>query len=154
MDRLDRRILECLQRDAGTTNQALAERVGLSPSACLARVRRLRESGTIERTVALLDPAAAGPRVELVVEVFTERDDRALFERFERAAREAPEVRQCYRVTGDSDFVLIVSVPDMDAYDAFCDRVLYGDSNMAKFRTLVVRRRAKFDPFVPLGDGG
>ena len=50
--------------------------------------------------------------------------------------------------------MLIVSVPDMDAYDAFCDRVLYGDSNMAKFRTLVVRRRAKFDPFVPLGDGG
>ena len=154
MDRLDRRILECLQRDAGTTNQALADRVGLSPSACLARVRRLRESGTIERTVALLDPAAVGPHLELVVEVFAARDDRALFERFERATREAPEVRQCYRVTGDSDFVLIVSVPDMDAYDGFCERVLYGDPNMAKFRTLVVSRRSKFDPFVPLGGDG
>ncbi len=74
-----------------------------------------------------------------------ERDHKGLFKRFEDSALAAPEVKQCYKVTGESDFILIVSVPDMQAYDRFCDAVLYADDNMRKFRTLLSRKRSKFD---------
>ncbi|MFG6178887.1 Lrp/AsnC family transcriptional regulator [Halomonas sp. THAF12] len=82
MDRLDWRLLECMQNDASLTNQALADRVGLSPSACLKRVRRLRESGVIEREMALLAAEKVGVTLHIVVEVTMARDDKALYRRF------------------------------------------------------------------------
>lgn len=145
MDRLDQHILECLQRDASVTNQELADQIGLSPSACLKRVKRLRENGTIDRIVALLNPEAIGACLYMIVEVTMERDHKHLYRRFESRALAAPEVKQCYQVTGECDFVLLVSVPDLAAYDKFCDSVLYADDNMKKFRTLLSRRRSKFD---------
>ncbi|MGQ7247868.1 Lrp/AsnC family transcriptional regulator [Halomonas sp. V046] len=145
MDTIDRRLLDQLQRDASLTNQALADVVGLSPSACLKRVNRLKATGIIQRQVALLSPEALGPCLHMVVEVIMERDNRALYQRFEKRALAAPEVKQCYKVTGEIDFVLIVTVVDMAAYDHFCDAVLYADDNMKKFRTLISRKRSKFD---------
>lgn len=150
VDRLDRRILDCLQNDSSVTNQELAGRVGLSPSACLKRVRRLRADGIIDREVALLALEKLGPIVHAVVEVTMERDRKDLYQRFVRRVRKAPEVKQCYQVTGEVDFVLVVVVPDMDGYDRFCDDVLYADGNMAKFRTLISRRREKFDTRISL----
>jgi len=123
----------------------LAERIGLSPSACHARVKRLRGTGLIERTVALVNSEAIAACLYVVVEVTMERDDKRLYRRFEQRVLEAVEVKQCYKVTGESDFMLIVSVPDMDAYDRFCDRVLYAEPNLRKFRTLLSRHRVKFD---------
>ncbi|MHB0774228.1 Lrp/AsnC family transcriptional regulator [Halomonas sp. WWR20] len=152
MDNLDRRILERLQRDAGVTNQALADEVGLSPSACLKRVRRLREAGIIEREVVLLSPEAMGRCLHIVVEITMERDRKSLYKRFLDRALAASEVKQCYQVTGECDFVLIVTVPDMDAYDRFCDTVLYADDNVRKFRTLLSRKRCKFDTTAVLPD--
>lgn len=145
MDSLDHRILDHLQLDANITNQALAERIGLSPSACLKRVKRLHASGIIDRVVALLNPEATGNSIYLIIEVTMERDHKLLYRRFEDSALAAAEVKQCYQVTGESDFILIVSVPDMQAYDRFCDAVLYADDNMRKFRTLLSRKRSKFD---------
>ena len=145
MDALDQRILDCLQRDARVTNQSLADKVGLSPSACLKRVKRLHDSGIIDRVVALLNPEAIGTSLYFVVEVTMERDQKRLYKRFEDRALAASEVKQCYQVTGECDFVLIVAVPDMDAYDRFCDSILYADDNLRKFRTLVSRKRSKFD---------
>ena len=145
MDALDQRILDCLQRDARVTNQSLADKVGLSPSACLKRVKRLHDSGIIDRVVALLNPEAIGKSLYFVVEVTMERDQKRLYKRFEDRALAASEVKQCYQVTGECDFVLIVAVPDMDAYDRFCDSILYADDNLRKFRTLVSRKRSKFD---------
>ena len=145
MDALDRRILDFLQRDASVTNQSLAEEVGLSPSACLKRVKRLRESGIIDRVVALLNPEAIGDSLYFIVEVVMERDHKRLYKRFEERVLAAPEVKQCYQVTGEYDFVLIVSVPDLNAYDRFCDSVIFADDNMRKFRTQLSRKRSKFD---------
>lgn len=145
LDALDRRILESLQQDASLTNQDLAEVVGLSPSACLKRVKRLRESGVIDRVVALLNPEAIGACLYMVVEVVMKEDNKQFYQRFEKRVMEAPEVKQCYFVTGECDFVLIVSVPDLDAFDRFCNSVLYADSNMQKFRTMLSRKRSKFD---------
>jgi len=149
-DRLDLRILDCLQSDGGLTNQELANQVGLSPSASLKRVRRLRESGVIEREVVLLAPEKLSPTLHMVVEVIMERDDKPLYQQFIRAMQDAPEVKQCYQVTGEVDFILIVMVADMDTYDRFCDRALYAHSNMRKFRTLISRKRNKFDTGVTL----
>lgn len=154
MDRLDRRILEQMQDDASLTNQALADRVGLSPSACLKRVKRLRQSGVIEREVALLAPDKVGVDMHMVVEVTMSRDDKALYRQFVARVDAAPEVSQCYQVTGEIDFVLIVMVPDMAAYDRFCDAVLYAGGGVHKFRTLISRRRNKFDLRLPLSEPG
>lgn len=152
MDSFDRRILDHLQHDASVTNQALADEVGLSPSACLKRVRRLREAGIIERQVVLLNPEAMGRWLHMVVEITMERDRKDLYRRFLDSALAAPVVKQCYQVTGECDFILIVTVPDMDAYDRFCDEVIYADDNVKKFRTLLSRKRCKFDTTALLPD--
>ena len=145
MDAIDQRILDRLQQNADVTNQALAEQIGLSPSACLKRVRRLHESGIIDRIVAVLNPQVIAESLYLIIEVTMERDNKRLYKRFEDRAIARSEVKQCYQVTGEIDFILVVSVPDMQAYDRFCDAVLYADDNMRKFRTLLSRRRSKFD---------
>ena len=145
MDKLDRRILQLLQRNASVTNQVLADEIGLSPSACLKRVKRLKDSGVIDSVVALLNLEAVGECMHMIVEVTMERDHKQLYRRFEERAVAAPGVKQCYQVTGECDFILIVTVPDLDAYDRFCDSVLYADDNMKKFRTLISRKRSKFD---------
>lgn len=145
MDAIDQRILIQLQRDASLTNQALADSVGLSPSACLKRVKRLWKNGVLERQVVLVNPAAVGLYMHMVVEVTMERDRKDLYQRFLKNAIAVDEVKQCYQVTGEVDFVLIVQVPDMEAYDRFCDELLYADDNVRKFRTLISRDRKKFD---------
>lgn len=150
MDAIDRRILDQLQRDSSLTNQALADEIGLSPSACLKRVNRLRDAGVIEREVALLNPDALGQRLHMVVEVTMERDNKLLYQQFLTSAVNAPEVKQCYQVTGECDFVLIVAVANLDEYDRFCDSVLYAHDNLRKFRTLLSRKRHKFDTSVQM----
>lgn len=144
LDALDRRLLEQLQHDASQTNQALAQAVGLSPSACLKRVKRLKEAGVIVQQVVLLDPRKLAPCLHMVVEIIMARDHRALYQRFVERVMQEDEVKQCYQVTGEVDFVLIVEVVSMEAYDDFCDRVLYTDDNLQKFRTLISRQRNKF----------
>ncbi|MDX1560181.1 MAG: Lrp/AsnC family transcriptional regulator [Marinobacter sp.] len=150
MDRLDLRILDQLQSDASLTNQMLAERVGLSPSACLKRVRRLKTRGIIQREVAILAPEAFSESLHMVVEVIMARDEKSLYRDFVRRVEAAPEVTQCYQVTGEVDFVLIVNVPNMLGYDRFCEDVLYAGGGMHKFRTLISRKRNKFDTRLPL----
>ncbi|CAM5330304.1 Lrp/AsnC family transcriptional regulator [Thauera mechernichensis] len=150
LDRIDHRILSLLQQDCSRTNLALAEAVGLSPPACLKRVKRLVAEGYVARQVAILAPEKLGQWLHVVVEVQMERDRKDLYERFLARVRAARAVKQCYQVTGESDFVLIVVVPDMDAYDRFCDEVLYADDNVRKFRSMVSRFRNKFDTSLDL----
>ena len=115
-------------------------------------MRALVDAGYIRRRVALLDPDRLGALLHIVVEVIMERDHKALYQQFLARAVAHPAVKQCYRVTGEVDFVLIVVVPDMAAYDRFCDAVLYADANMRKFRTLVSRFRDKFDTALDIID--
>ena len=108
LDRIDRHILNLLQRDNRITNAALAEKVGLSPPACLQRVKRLRASSLIRAEVALLEPKEVGHLLTMIMEVELERDRPDLYERFARSIRQAKEVTQCYQVTGEVDVVLVV----------------------------------------------
>ncbi|WP_421864960.1 Lrp/AsnC family transcriptional regulator [Motiliproteus sp.] len=149
-DRIDRRILDQLQRDNRISNQDLAERVGLSPPACLRRVRKLRQSGVILGDVALLDPLKMGQQLNIIVEVEMLRDQLDVYDAFVRKMRAAPEVSQCYEVTGEVDFVLVVQVADMQAYETFSRRDLSSDPHVSKFRSLISLRREKFDTTVAI----
>lgn len=150
LDRIDRRILNQLQHDNRISNVQLAELVGLSPPACLKRVRRLRESGVIMADVSLLDPVSAGHKINIIVEVEMERDRQELSAQFRKAILASPEVTECYAVTGEVDFILVVSVPDMQAYEAFTRNVLYKHSNMRKYRTLISLDRVKYETAITL----
>lgn len=150
IDNVDKRILVLLQQNSRITNAALAEAVGLSPPACLKRVKRLRDTGVITREVALLDPKLAGQGITMIVEVEVERDRSDLFQQSIRRIRASREVTQCYQVTGEVDFILIVNVESMEAFQAFTERVLYADPNLRKFRTLISMNRIKFTTEVPL----
>ncbi|WP_415888002.1 Lrp/AsnC family transcriptional regulator [Neptuniibacter sp. QD37_6] len=144
LDRIDRHILKCLQVDNRISNQALAEEVGLSPPACLRRVKQLREQGIIMADVAIVNPRALGKVLNIIVEVEMIRDSIDVHDMFMRKMQEAAEVTQCYQVTGDIDFVLVIMVPDMEAYEAFARRDLASDPNLRKFRSLISLRRNKF----------
>ncbi|MCW8885956.1 MAG: Lrp/AsnC family transcriptional regulator [Motiliproteus sp.] len=150
IDRIDRHLLKLLQQNNRQSNAALAEQVGLSAPACLQRLKRLRASGIIEREVALLSPAMAGLPLTMIVEVELERDRPDLYDRFLRAIDKAPEVTQCYKVTGEVDVVLMVTVADMESFEEFVQRVLYAESNMRKFRTLISLKRTKFETAIAL----
>jgi len=150
LDRIDKHILNQLQRDNRISNQTLAEKVGLSAPACLKRVRKLRESGIIMADVSIVNPEAVGHRINVIVEVEMDRDQLDIYEAFNRKMLAAPEVAQCYQVTGEVDFLLMVLVPDMQAYEAFARRELASDPNLRKFRSLISLRREKFQTAIEL----
>ncbi len=150
LDRIDLNILERLQTNSAITNLVLAGHVGLSPPACLKRVKRLFAEGYIEREVALLNQQRFEPCLHMVIEVEMERDRIDLYQQFLQRVLQRKEVKQCYQVTGEVDFILIVTVADMRAYDSFCQEALYAEPNMRKFRTLISRQRHKFDTSIHL----
>lgn len=150
LDRFDRLLLEELQIDARRTAEQLAPHVGLSPAACQKRIKRLRDEGVIEREIAILSPAAVGRPLTVIVEVTLERERPEYLDAFKGRMRAAEEVMQCYYVTGDGDFVLILTMPDMTAYEAFTRRHFFEEANVARFRTVVVMDRVKVGLNIPL----
>jgi len=150
LDRTDRRILTILQQDSRITNQDLAEKIGLSPPACLRRVRRLREEGVIMAEVALINPQRVGRYINIIVEVEMVRDQLDIYDAFKRKMDSVPEVTQCYQVAGEVDFLLMLMVEDMESYETFTRQYLSTDANLSKFRTLISLRRNKFSTAIPL----
>jgi len=145
IDAVDRGLLDILQRDASLTNQALAERLGLSPATCLRRVKRLVDAGVIERRVALLAPSRLGPELSAVVEITLDRQGAEHLDAFESRVTADTSVRQCWRVSPGPDFVLVVQVPDMAGYQALVQRLFTQDANVRNVRAYFVVGRAKFD---------
>ncbi len=119
LDRIDRKILETLQERGELSNNDLADRVGLSPSPCLRRVRLLEEAGIILRRVTLLDAKKLGLSLTALVHIGMDRHTPDRFETFEKEISSYPEVQTCYLITGqDADYQLQVIVPDMEAYQS------------------------------------
>jgi Lrp/AsnC family transcriptional regulator, leucine-responsive regulatory protein len=112
LDRFDRAILQALQLDGRIANSCLAERVHLSESACLRRVRALEQSGLIEGYTAILNQQKAGCPVNVFVSITLDRQDEPDLRKFEDAVRRIPEVMECYLMTGDYDYVIRVVVAD------------------------------------------
>lgn len=117
LDRYDREILRLLQQDGRISNQDLADRIGLSPSPCLRRVRALEEAGLITDYRALVDAKALGLSLMALIHISMDQHTPERFESFESAVREIPEVLECLLITGQAaDYQLKVAVKDMDAY--------------------------------------
>lgn len=150
MDRFDALLLDALQRNNRLTAEALSEIAGLSPDACRKRVNRLRQQGYIEADTAILSPERLGRGLMLVVEVSLQNERPADLDRFKAQMRAAPEVMQCYYVTGNADFILILSARDMADYEAFSRRHFFAEDNVARFRTSAVMERVKTGFALPL----
>ena len=123
LDRIDYRILHYIQNDATMTNTELAEHVGLSPSPCLRRVKALERSGIIKRYVGIVDAAAVGLPISAFVSISLHTQDRDALEAFQSRVCTYAEVMECYLMTGTSDFLMRVVVPDLQAYERFTDKL-------------------------------
>jgi Lrp/AsnC family leucine-responsive transcriptional regulator len=153
LDTVDLRLLALLQRDAAPSNQALAEAAGVSPATAHRRVRRLREAGVIERVVQLSPErlAEAGcPVLHALLEVTLDMQAAERLAAFEARALGEAAVQQCWRVSPGPDFVLVVAVADMPAYEAFAARLLRADANVRNVRAFFSIRRARFGSELPL----
>ena len=124
MDEFDKRILSCLQADSRLSLAELAERVGLSTTPCWRRVQRLQADGVIRAHVALLDRQALNLGVTVFVAIRTNQHNAAWLARFAKAVIEFPEVMDCYRMSGEIDYLLRLVLPDIAAYDRFYKRLI------------------------------
>ena len=154
LDTIDRQLLESLQLDASLSNQALAERVHVSPPTCLRRVKRLREAGLIEREIAVLSVDALAPIIGhglcAVVEITLDRQDQDALAAFELKVAQDDAVQQCYRVSPGPDFCLVVHARDMPDYLALTQRLFTFDANVRNVKTFFSIKRSKFGARVPL----
>jgi Lrp/AsnC family leucine-responsive transcriptional regulator len=151
---VDLKILDVLQHDASLTNHALAQRVHTSPATCLRRVKALVDAGVIERRVAVLSPEALGRGLTAIVEVSLDRQSAEALAAFEARAIAEAAVQQCHRVSPGPDFVLMVHVLDMAAYQALVERLFTQDANVRNVKAFFSVRRAKFETRIPLPAGG
>ena len=150
LDATDWKILSVLQKEASLTNQALSERVHTSPATCLRRVKALVDGGIVERRVAILSAESLGQGLTAIVEVALDRQGAESLAAFETRAVAEEAVRQCHRVSPGPDFVLIVQVLDMAAYDALVERLFTQDANVRNVKAFFSVRRAKFETGIAL----
>lgn len=143
LDDLDRKILARYQTDTRITVEKLSETVGLSPAAVHRRLKRMRDDGVIEAEIAVIAPATVGLPLTCVVEIDLDREGTAELDGFAARMRACGVVQQCFYVTGPFDFIAIVVVADMAAYDAFTREYLLSDPNVKSFTTHVAFSRVK-----------
>ncbi|MDE9452005.1 Lrp/AsnC family transcriptional regulator [Aliiroseovarius sp. Z3] len=137
LDAFDLAILRILQRDTSTSQRKIGEAVNLSAPSVQRRIRRMEADGVITANVAVIDPDKVGLPLTIFVQVELVSETPAEIDLMKRRFRDAPEVQQCFYVTGEADFMLVVVVESMAAYEGFTRRVFFQDSNIRKFRTFV-----------------
>jgi len=143
LDPLDRQILSLYQQDTRISGERIGAAVGLSAAAAQRRLKRLRESGVIVAETAVLDCQSLGLGVTVLVHVDLIDESARASRAFRDKVTARAEVQQCYGVAGAVDYVLVVIVPDLAAYDAFCEACLLHDANVRSFTTQVVLDAAK-----------
>jgi len=150
IDRVDRRILEVLQRSGRISNQALADRVGLSAAPCWRRVRRLEEEGIVAGYTALLDPIAVGLSITAFALVSLDNHHPENLRAFDAVIAERPEVLECYSMTGQTDYLVKIVAPSIAAYDEFLTIHLLPIAGVRSVNSSIVLRRKKFTTAVPI----
>lgn len=151
LDVFDRKILDILQRDNMMPQRTIGEMVNLSAPAVQRRIKRMTEEGVIRANVAVIDPAAVGQAITIFVEVEVISETAEQIEEAKKAFSAAPEIQQCYYVTGEADFVLVIVVPTMADYEALTRRLFFGNNNVKRFRTFVAMDRIKVGLSIPTG---
>ena len=150
LDAIDWHILALLQADARVSNVDLARAVHLSPSPCLARVRRSEEAGLISRYATLLNPLALGLTVSVFIQVRLERQVELALDAFEQAIAERPEVMECYLMTGDADYMLRVVVADVQALQRFIIECLAKIPGAGNLKSSFALKQVKYQTALPL----
>ncbi len=150
IDEKDRQILDLLQADAGLSTQEVADRVGLSLSPCWRRIKRLREDGVLVGAVNLVDPKSVGLTLGVFASVTLSRHSEENVADFERFVASAPEVLECYAVTGDRDYLLRIVVQDIEAYERLISTRLLRLPYIAAVSSRFSLRRVKYTTALPL----
>ncbi len=150
MDGIDLKILHELQQDSSLANVEIARRVNLSPSPCLARVRRLEESGIIRRYVALLDPATIDLNLNVFISISLKDQNRESLQDFEQRVCAHDEVMECYLMSGDADYLVRVVMPDMTALERFIIEELSPIAVVEKIRSSFALKQVRYKTALPL----
>lgn len=150
LDDLDIRILQQLQVDASLTNHQLAQQVHASAPTCLRRVRRLRETGVIEKQVVILNPEKVGNTLTAIIEVTLDVQTTENLHAFEKRVAAEAAILQCYRVSQGPDFILVAQVADMPSYHAMAHRAFTSHANVRNVRTFFSIHRSKFETRMPI----
>ena len=150
LDVIDRRILQALQRDGRMSNVELAKRVHLTPTPCFERVRRLEESGFIERYVAQLNPRKLGFGLLAFIEVSLDKTNPQAFDRFRQAVADMNEIQECHMVAGGFDYLMKVRVTDMVAYRHFLGERVSTLPSVSRTHTYFVMEEAKSTQEIPV----
>lgn len=137
LDNFDRRLLDLVQEDAGRTAESIAQEVALSPSAIQRRIKRLREAGVIVRDIAVVDPRKLAPSTTFIASIHIERERPELLAQFRSWLALQNNVQQAFYITGEADFVLIVTAPSTEEYDSFMSRLVGENPNVKRFTTNV-----------------
>lgn len=151
LDSTDLRILKVLQEDSSVSNVALAQKVSLSPSPTLARVKNLEARGVITRYVALADAHALGLKVNVFVQVSLEKQESGALARFEKAVSHFEEVMEVYLMTGDADYLLRIVVPDIQALERFILDHLTKIPGIKNIKSSFALKQVKYKTALPVG---
>tara|TARA_R110002049_G_scaffold118501_2_gene272501 strand:- start:12910 stop:13410 length:501 start_codon:yes stop_codon:yes gene_type:complete len=152
LDKIDYRILHYLQNDGRMSNAELADAVGLSPSPCLQRVKKLVERGVIERYVAIVNPKAVGLPINVVVNVSLKNQDQKSLEIFNKRIAKCREVMECYLMTGGADYLLRVLVPDLEHYERFVLKRLTRIPGIANIQSSFSLQQISYNTELPLSE--
>jgi Lrp/AsnC family transcriptional regulator, leucine-responsive regulatory protein len=150
IDEFDRKILRHVQHNNQLTSMQLSDLVGLSPTSIQRRLAKLRATKVIEADIAVVSPKVAGRPLTMLVAVELERERSDIIDRFKRAVRDRPEVMSAYYVTGETDFILVVSATDMSDYEGFTRDFFYNNPDIKGFKTTVVMDRIKASFCLPM----
>jgi Lrp/AsnC family leucine-responsive transcriptional regulator len=150
LDDFDRAILRELQQDCRRSSERIAAVVALSATAVQRRIKWLRENGAIVAERAIVNPLAVGRPLSILVQVTLARGRADIVADFKRQAQANPEVQQCYYVTGEYDFLLIVTANDMADYERLTHRLFFDNQNIQKFHTIVVMDPVKVGLTIPI----
>ena len=150
LDSFDLKILELIQINNKITSEVLAKKVGLSSSACQRRMNSMRKAKIIKKDVSVIDQNIIGRQITIVVQVLSDKEGVEYSEEFKKLMIKAPEVMQCYYVTGDYDYVLIATFKDMGEYEIFTKKYFLENSNIKRFSSMVVMNRVKENLSIPL----
>lgn len=151
IDRIDKMILDLLQKDSNITNLVLSERVGLSPAPCLRRVKAMEEAGIIKQYVALIDQKKIGLNLEFSVEIRLKSQTREFMEGFERRIAQIPEIIECCLVSGEWDYSLRVVAADLEEYHAFqTDKLMAEGNDISAMRSAIIIRKIKRTSYLPV----
>ncbi|RWK41413.1 Lrp/AsnC family transcriptional regulator [Mesorhizobium sp.] len=152
LDQIDLKILDAVQRDGRITKLALADKVGLSPTPCWMRLRKLEKAGIVAGYHAKVAMRAVAPVATVLMEVTLATHRQADFDRFERVIRDVPEIVACWSVGGGVDYLLKVMARDIDAYQRLVDALLEREIGIDRYFTYIVTKTVKEEVALPLAD--